>query len=157
MKHALFALKDRILSSATARWPAVALVVGLSLSLAAGGAGAQQTGVIAGVVVGTADQPVPGATVRIAGTNSVGTTDASGRFRIAGLSGTEATIEVRRIGYRPDRRVVRVGDTEIRIPLTEQSVILDEVVVTGTAGGQSKRELGNAVSNNSKHRLVLRP
>src|SRR5688500_19272908 len=45
-----------------------------------------------------------------------------------------------------DSRQVRVGDTNLRIPLTEQSVALDAVVVTGTAGGQSKRELGNAVT-----------
>jgi TonB-linked SusC/RagA family outer membrane protein len=147
MKHALFAFRDRTLSSSTAHRLVVALAIAVIASLGvAVSAGAQQTGVIAGVVVGVADQPVPGALVRVDGTSSVATTDASGRFRIAGLSGTQATVEVRRIGYRPDRRDVRVGDTEIRIPLVEQSVILDEVVVTGTAGGQSKRELGNAVS-----------
>jgi TonB-linked SusC/RagA family outer membrane protein len=31
--------------------------------------------------------------------------------------------------------------------MTEQSVVLDQVVVTGTAGGQTKRELGNAVTS----------
>lgn len=34
----------------------------------------------------------------------------------------------------------------MRISLTEQTVSLDEVIVTGTAGGQARRELGNAVS-----------
>lgn len=74
-------------------------------------------------------------------------TDASGRFRIAGLSGSEVTIEVRRIGYRMLRRTVRVGDTGLQLTLGEQSVALDAVVVTGTAGGQSIRELGNAVTS----------
>ena len=106
-----------------------------------------QAGTIAGAVVGTTNQPVAGAVVRVEGSNSVSTTDETGRFRIAGLSGAQVTIEVRRIGYRPERRTVNVGDTDIRIALTEQSVILDEVVVTGTAGGQSRRELGNAVSS----------
>jgi TonB-dependent SusC/RagA subfamily outer membrane receptor len=143
MTHALFAFRARILA---ARWPAAVLAIVLTLSLGAP-AGAQQAGVIAGVVVGAANQPVTGATVRVDGTNTVGTTDASGRFRLTGVAGTQATIEVRRIGYRPDRRVVDVGNTDVRIALAEQSVVLDEVVVTGTAGGQSKRELGNAVSS----------
>jgi TonB-linked SusC/RagA family outer membrane protein len=146
MKHALYAFRARVLSIASVRWPATALAIALGLSLGLPGRAGAQTNIIAGVVVGAADQPVAGALVRVDGTTAVATTDASGRFRIAGLTGPEVTIEVRRIGYRPDRRTVRVGDGDIRITMTEQSVILDEVVVTGTAGGQSKRELGNAVS-----------
>jgi TonB-linked SusC/RagA family outer membrane protein len=107
---------------------------------------AQQPGTIAGVVLGVGGQPVPSAQINVQGTTLGASTDASGLFRIAGLSGQEATIEVRRIGYRMERRVVRVGDTDLRIALTEQSVVLDAVVVTGTAGAQSKRELGNSVS-----------
>ena len=107
---------------------------------------AQQAGVIAGTVLGAGGQPLPGAQVRVTGTNLGATTDASGKFRIAGLSGDQAAIQVRRIGYRMESRQVRVGDGNVRVSLAEQSVALDEVVVTGTAGGQSKRELGNAVT-----------
>src|SRR5687767_1009573 len=142
MTLALSAFRVRILS---ARWPTLVLAIALAL-LPGTVVAAQQPGVIAGIVVGAASQPVAGGTVRVDGTNTVATTDASGRFRITGVTGPQATIEVRRIGYRPDRRQVNVGDTDIRIAMTEQSVVLDEVVVTGTAGGQSKRELGNAVS-----------
>ncbi len=146
MKHVLFARGACIIFLIAARPLAVVLAAALTLSIGAAGPAGAQTGAVSGVVTGAGNQPVAGAIVRVDGTNAATTTDASGRFRIANLSGTEATIEVRRIGYRPDRRVVRVGDMEIRIALTEQSIILDEVVVTGTAGGQSKRELGNAVS-----------
>ncbi len=107
---------------------------------------AQQAGVVAGTVLGAGGQPLPGAQVRVTGTSLGAVTDASGRFRIVGLSGDQAPIEVRRIGYRMESRQVRVGDGNVRISLAEQSVALDAVVVTGTAGGQSKRELGNAVS-----------
>lgn len=107
---------------------------------------AQQGGVIAGTVLGAGGQPLPGAQVRVTGTNLGATTDASGRFRIVGLTGNDAAIEVRRIGYRMESRQVRIGDSNVRISLAEQSVALDAVIVTGTAGGQSKRELGNAVS-----------
>jgi TonB-linked SusC/RagA family outer membrane protein len=147
MKHALSAPRPRIRVASARYWARIALAATVVLTTAfPGRATAMQAGSIGGVVTGAGNQPVAGAVVRIDGTNSVATTDASGRFRIGNLSGAEATIEVRRIGYRPDRRVARVGDMDIRISLTEQSVVLDEVVVTGTAGGQSKRELGNAVS-----------
>jgi TonB-dependent SusC/RagA subfamily outer membrane receptor len=73
-------------------------------------------------------------------------TDASGRFVITGLTGDQVTLEVRRIGYRPSRVRARLGETNLRISLTEQSVALAEVIVTGTAGGQARREIGNAVS-----------
>lgn len=109
-------------------------------------AGGQDAGVIAGVVLGAGGQPLPDARVSVSGSALGAITDGSGRFRIAGISGSQASIEVRRIGYRMGSRQVRVGDTNLRIPLSEQSIALDAVVVTGTAGTQSKRELGNAVT-----------
>jgi TonB-linked SusC/RagA family outer membrane protein len=148
MTLALFARRARLLFSTAAQPLAVALAIALTMSVGLSRpAIAQQGGAVAGVVVGAGDQPVAGALVRVDGTNSAATTDATGRFRLANIAGTEVTLDVRRIGYRPERRVVRVGESDIRIALTEQSIVLDEVVVTGTAGNQAKRELGNAVSS----------
>jgi TonB-linked SusC/RagA family outer membrane protein len=123
-----------------------ALAIALGVALAGAPAAAQEAGTIAGVVVGAGGQPVASAQINVQGTSLGAATDASGQFRIAGLTGAEATIEVRRIGYRMEQRTVRVGDTNLRIALSEQSVVLDAVVVTGTTGAQSKRELGNAVT-----------
>jgi TonB-linked SusC/RagA family outer membrane protein len=106
-----------------------------------------QSGVITGTVVSAASGAgVPAVTVMVPGTSIGATTDANGRFRLGGLSGTSTTVEVRRIGFRPLRQSVTVGATSLRIAITEQSVALDEVVVTGTVGGQARREIGNAVS-----------
>jgi TonB-linked SusC/RagA family outer membrane protein len=123
-----------------------ALGTALAIHLTGAPLNAQQPGVIGGVVLGVGGQPVPSAQVTVEGTTLGSATDASGQFRITGLSGEQATIEVRRIGYRMERRTVRVGDTDLRISLAEQSVVLDAVVVTGTTGAQTKRELGNAVT-----------
>src|SRR5687767_5177858 len=117
---------------------------------------AQQAGVIAGTVLGAGGQPLPGAQVRVQGTELGATTDANGRFRIAGLAAGQATIEVRRIGYRPITQVVSVGSADLRVGLSEQSVSLDEVVVTGTAGGQARREIGNAVSTTNAAQISER-
>ena len=105
-----------------------------------------QTGVVAGTVVGSAGQPVAGALIRVSGTQLGTSSDADGRFRIPGLAGDSVILEVRRIGFRAERVPTAVGNTDVRVTLSEQSVILDEVVVTGTAGSQARRELGNAVS-----------
>ena len=110
-------------------------------------AAAQGSAITGNVVSGGSGQPIPAAQVLVSGTTIGTTTDANGRFRLGGLSGESVTLEVRRIGFRPARQTVRVGLSDVRITLSEQSVALDEVVVTGTAGGQAKRELGNAVTS----------
>ena len=110
-------------------------------------AAAQGSAITGNVVSAGSGQPIPAAQVLVSGTTIGTTTDANGRFRLGGLSGESVTLEVRRIGFRPARQTVRVGLTDVRITLNEQSVALDEVVVTGTAGGQAKRELGNAVTS----------
>lgn len=42
---------------------------------------------------------------------------------------------------------MRVGDTSVRIELQEQAINLDEIVITGTAGGQERRSLGNSIAS----------
>ena len=107
---------------------------------------AAQDGVISGVVTGAGGQPLASAQVHVLGTSIRVATDASGRFRVASVPGAQANLQVRRIGYRLETVAARVGDTNVQVRMSEQSVALDAVVITGTAGGQSKRELGNAVS-----------
>jgi TonB-linked SusC/RagA family outer membrane protein len=107
-----------------------------------------QGNAISGVVVSASSgNPIVSAQVLINGTNLGTTTDGNGRFRIGGLSGSSVTVEARRIGYRALRLTASVGATNLRIALSEQSVSLDEVVITGTPGGQAKRELGNSVTS----------
>jgi TonB-linked SusC/RagA family outer membrane protein len=108
---------------------------------------AAQQGTIAGVVVaeGT-NTPIAEAQVRVANTTTGTTTDAAGRFRLTGVTGTDVSIEIRRLGYRPTTVNTRVGTMDLRVQLPEKRVELDAVVVTGTAGATEKRAVGNAVS-----------
>jgi len=106
-----------------------------------------QGNTISGTVVSASTgNPIPSAQVLVNGTNLGTVTDGNGRFRIGGLSGNTVTLEVRRIGYRPVRQSASVGVTNLRIQISEQSISLDEVVITGTPGGQARRELGNAIT-----------
>ncbi len=136
---------------------ALALVAGTAALPAARSAAAQQPVDAQGTIVGTVLRagtltPVEGAQVQVEGTTLGATTDAAGRFRLArvpvgGASGAQATLQVRRLGFQRAAQRVRVGATDVRIVLVEATVNLDAVVVTGTAGGEQARAVGNAVSH----------
>jgi TonB-linked SusC/RagA family outer membrane protein len=118
------------------------------LTLLAGRAAAQiGTGSVGGVVLSEqSTQPLPNVQVSVAGSSLGAVTDASGRFRIAGITGTQVTLNVRRIGYQPIDRSVTVGDMNLRFSMVTRAVELNSVVVTGTAGASEKRTIGNAVT-----------
>src|SRR5690242_4178510 len=70
------------------------------LVAAATSSAAAQGGSIAGVVVAEGTlTPIAEAQVVVAGTTTGTTTDAAGRFRLNNLTGTDVSIEVRRLGY----------------------------------------------------------
>src|SRR5687768_16106155 len=69
----------------------------------------QPTDVVAGVVVDAVSlNPLDGVQVGVQGTQLGATTDASGRFRITGVTGTTVILQLRRLGYRPGNETVRV-------------------------------------------------
>jgi TonB-linked SusC/RagA family outer membrane protein len=107
----------------------------------------EQEGSISGTVVDqTTKQPLLGARVSVVGTNRAAQTDTRGAWQIGGLTGQEVTIEVVRVGYRKLGQTVRVGATNVVLELAPQVIKLDELVVTGTAGAQEVRSLGNAIT-----------
>lgn len=108
------------------------------------------TGVIEGVVTEQeTGAALPGANVLVAGT-SIGTaTQVSGAFRIENVPTGTQVLRVSLVGYKTAQTevVVSAGATEtVRIQLAEGALKLDEVVVTGVAGGEQKRALGNAIA-----------
>jgi TonB-linked SusC/RagA family outer membrane protein len=109
---------------------------------------AQQTRTVAGTVVSAGTlTPIEGAQVMQQGAQSGVLTDVSGRFRLTGLTDDQVTIVVRRLRYQPLTQVVRAGQTDLRLLLTEATIRLDDIVVTGTAVGTQQRSIGNAVSS----------
>ncbi|HKV51301.1 MAG TPA: SusC/RagA family TonB-linked outer membrane protein [Gemmatimonadaceae bacterium] len=102
------------------------------------------------VVDSASKEPVTGAAVQVEGTSLGAVTDSAGQYRIAGVAAGQQTLVVRRVGYAPRRRTVTVGsdgDLTVDFALTAAPTSLNAVIVTGTAGGQQQRELGNAVGN----------
>ena len=95
---------------------------------------AQATGTIAGTVTNEKNgSPLSDAQIMVEG-RTVGTSsDAAGRFRLAGLTGFgQVQLTVRRIGFQPRTIGVTIGDANVRIALTERAMELTSVVVTGT-------------------------
>lgn len=131
------------------RWLArlVSLAIALLLGAAPGVARAQGGTISGFVVVEGSQRPLGGVQITIEGLAGPGTvSDAAGRFRLAGVPGATVTLNARLIGYRPVSRTVQVGAADVRLLLAERAVELNQVVVTGTAGGSQKRELGTSVA-----------
>ncbi len=129
-----------------ARASAVALAAVLAAIPSA--ARAQDAGVIAGrVITQTGSRPLVGAQVAVQDQGGKGAvTDASGRFRIAGLTGTDVVVNVRMLGYQALTQTVRVGSTDLQFAMSERALELNKVIVTGTAGVTQKREVGTSVA-----------
>ncbi|MEP7002539.1 MAG: carboxypeptidase-like regulatory domain-containing protein, partial [bacterium] len=107
------------------------------------------TGVITGVVTDARSrQPVAGASVTIAGTRFGAQTGTDGRFRIAGVPSGSLAVSARRIGYATLRHVIVLGAEQatVNFELEQAAAALDEVVVTGTIGGELRRSIGNTVA-----------
>ena len=63
--------------------------------------GAQPLASVSGTVVDPAGVPIAGATVSIAGTQALATTDERGQFRLSSGTRGAATVSVRRLGFSP--------------------------------------------------------
>jgi hypothetical protein len=94
------------------------------LATASSGAAAQGgSGTIAGVVVAEGTlTPIAEAQVLISGTTTGTTTDAGGRFRLVNLTGTDVSIEVRRLGYRPTTVSAPLRATALNARLTSEDL-----------------------------------
>lgn len=101
--------------------------------------------------------PLSSASVVIEGTNLGGLANAEGVATVANVPAGEYQVRVQRIGYRTERRPVTVvsGQTvTVEVGLAEEALALDEIVVTGTAGGTQRRAVGNVVGRVSAAEVV---
>lgn len=108
---------------------------------------AMAQGTVAGTVV-DADtrQPIAGVQVTVEATTLGTVTTNDGHFTINNVPSGQLTLVARRIGYASQSRAAAAGDSAVSFALSARALNLDQVVVTGTAGGQQKREIGNSVT-----------
>ncbi|MEE9533900.1 MAG: carboxypeptidase-like regulatory domain-containing protein, partial [Acidimicrobiia bacterium] len=112
---------------------------------------AQATGSITGTVsVQLTERPISGARIQLVGTRLVASAGPDGTFEIRAVPIGTYTIRVSVIGYARMETTVSVTPGQpavVNFSLNPAAISLDEIVVTGTAGGQEKKTIGNAVSS----------
>jgi iron complex outermembrane receptor protein len=105
-----------------------------------------QTSVISGKVLDETNQPLPGATVTVKGTQKSTATDASGNFRLTGVANGAVTLQISFVGYTTLEKVVNVsGNVSVNISIKPQSNDLNEVVVVGY-GTERKKDLTGSIA-----------
>lgn len=107
-------------------------------------------GQISGQVVNTVSgQPVAGVQVLVVGTSLGAMTREDGRYTIANVPDGTHRLRTQRLGFTTDQKSVTVAGADVTVDfaITAVSVSLDEVVVTGTAGGTQRRAIGNVVAS----------
>jgi TonB-linked SusC/RagA family outer membrane protein len=101
-------------------------------------------------------EPLPGAVVKLTGTNQGTSTDINGAYNLV-LDVNEGSypILISYTGYKSITRTVLLNQssTTLNVELSEDALSLDEVVVTGTSVATSKKQLGNAISTVSAKEL----
>src|SRR5688500_775726 len=118
--------------------------------------GAQQ--ITGRITEGQSGQPVAAVQVFIAGSGIGALSQANGRYLLLNVPAGTHTITAERIGYGSVSRQVAVaaGETVVAdFTMSEAALDLDEIVVTGTAGGGRQREVGAAVSRVGSEQLRL--
>ncbi|HEX2168369.1 MAG TPA: carboxypeptidase-like regulatory domain-containing protein, partial [Longimicrobiales bacterium] len=110
----------------------------------------QATGTVRGrVVTANTARPVGEVQVSVPGTGRGTATNADGQFLLLNVPAGTHTIRAELIGYSPLEQAITVtaGETvTVELELSESAIALDELVVTGTAGGQERRAIGNVVT-----------
>jgi len=106
-----------------------------------------QTGNISGKVVDENNQPLPGATVSVAGTNIATAADAQGMYALKGLKAGSYTLKANFIGYAAVQAAVTVksGTQIVNFNLKADSRSLSEIVVIGY-GTAKKTDLTGSVA-----------
>jgi len=111
---------------------------------------AQGTGTVRGRVfeVGS-ERSLSPAQVTIPGTSIGAVTDAAGHYVMANVPAGPHTVRARMIGFATAEQTVTVADGDTAradFALAFRPILLDEQVVTGTAGPATRRTLGNAIT-----------
>ncbi|MFP4229449.1 MAG: TonB-dependent siderophore receptor [Salinivenus sp.] len=125
--------------------PLIAVLAILSVSVLPAQA---QEGTITGQVVGADDgEPLPSVNVGIVETPFGATTTDDGHFTIANVPVGTYTVQASLVGYSTVEREIRVETDEtttLEIALSERSVELSEIRVTGRRGGYVAEDVSSA-------------
>jgi TonB-linked SusC/RagA family outer membrane protein len=113
---------------------------------------------ISGTVSDIGGNGVPGITVTVKNTNFATATATNGSFVLnANLQPGSYTVQFTGVGFRTREERLQVGSASsytVNAELVNDATGLDEVIVTGTNVGTTKRQLGNFISSVSAEDLT---
>ena len=102
-------------------------------------------------------ETLPGVAVRLVSTSSAISTNAEGNYSLnANVNPGQFTVSFTYIGYKTLTKTVKLENSEsvsLDVELSQDAVGLDEVIVTGTSEGTTRRQLGNYVGSVSGENL----
>lgn len=136
--------------------PSATRALALVLLLASPALAQQRGATIAGTVLDSAMQPVPGADIIARPGDHRVRSDSLGRFVLSGLDDGSYVVAARKVGFAPDRwdvKLSRNGRIEVRFVLGRRMTQLDTVAVTARsacaphsiAGFMCRRRAGGGV------------
>ena len=112
---------------------------------------------ISGKVTAADGKGIPYISVAIKNTNYGGVTEASGNYSFtAGIRAGNYTIEFSGVGFKSKEQSIQIGEASsyrADVQLAEDALGLDEVILTGTLGRASKKQLGNSISTINARQL----
>jgi TonB-linked SusC/RagA family outer membrane protein len=105
---------------------------------------------ISGKVTGKGNVAAPNVSVVVKGTTYGTSSDAGGSYSIAAaLRPGKYNLEFSGIGFKTKTVAIEIGSASVYtsdVTLDEDALGLDEVVITGTSQGTTKRQLGNYIT-----------
>lgn len=122
----------------------VSLGVFVAILFLSGTAIAQNTTVSGTVIDETTDQPLPGVNISVKGTTIGTTTNADGQFKL-NVPSLNDTLQFTFIGYAATTVPIQ-GRTTIEVTLKPQTIVGDELVVTGYSA-QERGDITSAISS----------
>ena len=122
-----------------------------------------QDAVIRGRVTGPTGEPLGGANVLVANTNTGAVTAANGTYTLTigatAVRGQQVILTARYIGHKPVTRTVTLsaGEQQQDFTLASDPLRLEEIVVTGGAEATDRRKLGFTVGAVSNEQMTAVP
>lgn len=105
---------------------------------------------ISGKVTDAKKEALPGISVQIRNTTYGGSTDASGNYTLtANVKPGTYTVEFSGIGFKAATKSIEIGSAAkytLDVDLAADAMGMDEVIVTGTSAGTTRKQLGNYIS-----------
>jgi len=113
---------------------------------------------ISGKVTDEKGNGIAGASVTVKNDNAGISTDATGAYQLqANLKAGKQTILISAIGYKSTEQSITVsakGEYTVNAQLGPDPLGLDEIIITGTSAGTTKRQLGSYVSSVKGDQLI---